>query len=138
MSPELAIRYAHELENLKAEYDHGVERLREIRVRIRELCACLQKEFMPVVAPRVRPKRSRPVEDKLAISVGRAVVAGLKTGWDQTRIENEALARAAAVAGRCGQDTAASDFSQRVREIIRSALEKHSRVRGGVSSTAEA
>lgn len=83
------VKEAQKIQALKNEADSLSAKLASIRKEMQERIEALNKRIMPEQpSAHGRSKlvlKPRPVEDKLVISAGRAIVAGLAAKWTRKR-----------------------------------------------------
>lgn len=104
-------------------------RMRAVEDEIRAAFTKLNAVFLPSRPNKRTPSRPRPLDHKLAISVGRSIVTGIKSGWSKERTKAEATRKAKALAVRYGVAGLSAEFEKKVERWIDAAFQ-----RGGLNA----
>jgi hypothetical protein len=114
------VALAHRLEVLMAEYRATDERMGQIRQEARDICSELDSHFKPLVKQNSISHRTRPLDDRLAISLGRTVSKALRLGWDREKTTQEALKKATTIAQKNALPELPEDFVSKVASSVSS------------------
>ena len=117
---------ARTIQALKAEADKLSARLSEVNRELHERVEAMNKVIMPDYQPKPAahgrkksPLNPRPVEDKLAIAAGRAIVAGLAAKWTPQQTLAEAIKTATKLAKKYKIDKLPPSVVERIEKKVR-------------------